>query len=227
MVFPASPLHTCTRWVSNWIAHLIAVFLLTVDHFGAVSVPCALQPHVEREISRCRFLQGVSLQPPERRKRSNSAENRCFMCKSSFNLFTASDSRWKVRWQPSLPPIRLERVASQQFFHTPCCFEIYQKYSRTFEYEHGNSHWVICYRQSVEWEGCMGGRRGALKASNVWHFWKSLWGIFCWLVSYNKNLQNFVNLKFLHSWFRCRNLIKKYYHTYIVVGAFQWVAYEF
>lgn len=53
MVFHASPLHTCTRWVSNWIAHLIAVFLLTVDHFGAVSIPCALQPHVERKVSRC------------------------------------------------------------------------------------------------------------------------------------------------------------------------------
>lgn len=123
-----------------------------------------------------RFLQGVSLQPPERRKRSDSAGNRCFMCKKQFSICSPPAIRdekfaGNLRYQPF---VSNELLLSSSFTrHAALKFT---RNSRTFEYEHGNSHWVIWNRQSVEWERCVGGWRGFLKAVDVWRFRKSCGG---------------------------------------------------
>lgn len=104
--FHPSPLHTCTRWVSNWIAHLIAVFRLNVDHSGAVSIPCALQPHVERKISSCSRVGSCKASHYSRPNAENARiQNRCFMCrKKQFSIC-------------SPPAVRDEKFAGNLRYH--------------------------------------------------------------------------------------------------------------
>lgn len=162
----ASPLHTCTRWVSNWIAHLIAVFLLNVDHSGAVSVPCALQPHVERKISSCSRVGSCKASHYSRPNAEIARiQNRCFMCrKNSFQF--AHCQRFEMKsLLATFATTHSSRTScfSAVLSHAMLLWNLPEIFTDVRIYERGNSRWMICNRQSVEWEGWTGGWRSVLE----------------------------------------------------------------